>query len=82
MEWKHADSLVKKKFQADEADSLLGHERTITINFCEKGTTVNSAFNYQNWQNSFIYLMTLIYIYIYIKKIKVPCQHLQFKVKK
>ena len=49
MEWKHADSPIKKNFQAQSvskeghAVNLLGYKRTDHFDFLEKGATVNSA---------------------------------------
>ena len=49
MEWKHSDSMVKKKFQAQQSIKkiiltvFLDMKEPITIEFFEKGAVVNSA---------------------------------------
>ena len=53
MEWKHTDSPVKKKFWVQQLVKKViltvfrDMKGPITINFPEKGTTVNSASYYQ-----------------------------------
>ena len=70
MKWKHTDSPVKKKFRARRSVKNVmcivfrNMKGPITINFLEKGPTVNSA-SYYLLLSLYIYSL-YIYIYIYI----------------
>ena len=64
---KHIDSLVKNKFLAQQSVKMLivfwDIKGPITIDFLEKGTTVNNAFSFQlPWQNSPYLLNDLLYL--------------------
>ena len=66
VEWKHTDSLIKKKVpgkEEDDADSLLGHERPITIDFFEKSAMVNRGFYCQLLRQYSPYLLNDLYIF-------------------